>query len=83
MDIVTFISMEFALLVDCSGFGVVGVVDVIDGNGDGMLVAGVSSGFPRALGSVELVVGLAGGAAYHATALRHSAKLGLITTSSK
>ena len=84
MDIVTFISMEFALLVDCSGFGVVGVVDVIDGNGDGMLVAGVSSGFPRALGSVEqLVVGLAARAAYHATALRHSAKLGLITTSSK
>ena len=84
MDMVTFVSMELASLVECLGFGVVGGVGVIDGNGDGMLVAGVSSGFPRALGSVEqLVVGLAGGAAYHATALRHSAKLGLITPSSK
>ena len=51
MDMVTFVSMELASLVECLGFGVVGGVGVIDGNGDGMLVAGVSSGFLRALGS--------------------------------
>ena len=51
MDMVTFTSMKLASLVDCLGSGVVGGAGVIDGNGDGMVVAGVSSGFPRALGS--------------------------------